>query len=143
MNHRIFVYGTLKRGFPNHHLNRGQHIEGRFSTWHPYPLLLVGERHSPWLIDRPGEGFRVSGELYLLDEDGLRQMDRLERIDAADGYRRREREIFDEGKGAVLRAFIYLKPAASLDNLEKDRIRSGPHAVYDEELAARYRPRSR
>ncbi len=142
MNHRVFVYGTLKQGFPNHHLNRGRRIEGRFSTREAYPLLLVGERHSPWLIDRPGEGFRISGELYLLDEEGLREMDRLERIDADDGYRRQEREILDEDQGTVLRAFIYLKPAASLDKLEEGRIRSGPHAVYDGELAARYRPRS-
>ncbi len=79
----VFVYGTLKQGFPNHATNRGRRVAGTATTVDPWPLYLVSERSVPWLIDRKGGGVRVTGELYEVDDDALVAMDRLERIDAS------------------------------------------------------------
>jgi gamma-glutamylaminecyclotransferase len=40
----VFVFGTLKDGFPNHSENEGKKIVGRFMTRDKYPLYLIGER---------------------------------------------------------------------------------------------------
>ena len=62
--HRVFVFGTLKEGFPNFATNRGRRVAGDFVTKERYPFYLVGERHSPWLIDQPGEGERIVGQVF-------------------------------------------------------------------------------
>lgn len=51
MSHLVFVFGTLKEGFPNFATNKGVRRGGDFVTASRYPLYLVGERCSPWLID--------------------------------------------------------------------------------------------
>ncbi|MDF6965549.1 hypothetical protein NLR10_25225, partial [Escherichia coli] len=68
-------------------------------------------------------------------------MDRLERISAADGYRRREIDVTPaQGEGAndFTRAFVYVKPH---DQLVSTLIRKGPLPGYELEHAALYRPR--
>lgn len=52
--HRVFVFGTLKEGFPNFAVNTGIRLSGNFETEDLYPLYLVGERHSPWLVLNAG-----------------------------------------------------------------------------------------
>jgi gamma-glutamylaminecyclotransferase len=138
---RIFVFGTLRSGYPNHHANSGERLPGSFVTRQPYPLYLVGERHSPWLIDTPGTGLPVRGELYRIGSEGLRRMDRLERISEPDGYRRRTIELIDEHSGDSLNAEVYLKPREQFLALPATAIRSGPHAEYTPDLATLYRPR--
>ncbi len=52
MDHRlVFVFGTLKAGFPNSGTNTGRREPGEFSTALAFPFYLVGERHSPWLLN--------------------------------------------------------------------------------------------
>jgi len=108
----VFVYGTLKRGFPNHArwMARAR-LVGRFRTRERYRLVLNGDRFSPCLVDGAGQGRRVIGEVFAVDALGLRQLDRLERIDRTDGYRRRR--IVVDGLGSPeeesRRVFTYLK----------------------------------
>lgn len=83
MNHLVFVFGTLKEGFPN----KGIRMAGTFLTKECYPLYLVGERHSPWLINAPGDGKRIVGQVFEVDQAALEAMDKLERISVPDGYR--------------------------------------------------------
>ena len=64
MEHLVFVFGTLKEGFPNFGVNRGARVPGEFRTCAAYPLYLVGERHSPWLVEAPHTGFRVTGQVF-------------------------------------------------------------------------------
>ena len=47
--HLVFVFGTLKEGFPNFATNRGARVAGSFRTRAAYPLYLVGDRHVPWI----------------------------------------------------------------------------------------------
>jgi len=139
MEHLVFVFGTLKQGFPNFATNRGTRMGGTFVTRVAYPLYLVGERFSPWLIDDPGAGMRVAGEVYRVDADALRAMDSLERVTQPDGYRRVLLDIECAETGSLHRAHAYLKPAGQLD---ASQVRRGPLEAYTHEHAALYRPRA-
>src|SRR3954468_2126222 len=72
--HLVFVFGTLKEGFPNFATNRGKRLPGAYVTREPYPLPRVGERHSPWMLDLPGEGHPVSGQVFAVDDETLAAM---------------------------------------------------------------------
>ena len=86
----LFVYGSLKLGFPNEHVNTGRRIEGKYRTRERYPLYLLGEGEVPCVVSPPGSGHQVVGELYEVNEDDLVRMDRLERIGEPQGYERVE-----------------------------------------------------
>ncbi|UDF34397.1 UNVERIFIED_ORG: gamma-glutamylcyclotransferase [Shinella sp. XGS7] len=144
----VFVFGTLKQGFPNFATNRGRRVgdpaqASRYRTQQRYPLYLVGPRHSPWLLDAPGQGAQVLGELYAVSAEVLADMDRLERVQAPDGYVRQRimvEPVADDGSacGPAREAFVYLKRAEQLDPAE---IRLGPLAEYQAAHAALYQPR--
>jgi HAD superfamily hydrolase (TIGR01509 family) len=131
--HRVFVFGTLKAGFPNFAANRGTRLPGTFRTLEKFPLYLVGDRHVPWMLDVRGQGERVAGEVYEVDSAALAAMDTLERVTEPDGYRRGA--ILVEGGGSLLETFAYLKPVAQL---VPSRVRLGPLAEYLPEHARLY-----
>lgn len=136
----VFVFGTLKQGFPNFGTNRGSRIAGRFSTQEAYPLYLVGERYSPWLLDSPGTGLAVIGELYEVTDAVLADMDILERVHEPDGYVRKEIEVVGVAGTAAhpRRVHAYLKRPSSLPT---EQVRLGPLAEYLPEHAKLYRRR--
>jgi gamma-glutamylaminecyclotransferase len=77
----VFVYGTLKRGFPLH----GEGLAdakflGAYRTVEPYPMVIAGPRFAPMMLDQPGRGVRVSGELYYVSLDQLAKLDTLESV---------------------------------------------------------------
>jgi len=135
---RVFVFGTLKEGFPNFHVNRGRRIAGEFVTVRPYPLYLVGERRSPWMLDQPGSGQNVHGQVFEVDDAALAQMDVLERVGEPDGYRRVRIEVAVAGQAAAaaLEVFVYLKDPAEFPAMAGDAL--GPFAQYTREHAALY-----
>jgi len=138
MSHLVFVFGTLKEGFPNFPANRGVRVPGDFVTADRLPLFLVGERHSPWLINEPGRGRQVVGQVFRVDAAALQEMDALERIHEPDGYRRRPIKVMAAGvvgdAGHLVAA--YLKHPEQLDDLS---VRLGPLAELTLEHAAIYR----
>jgi gamma-glutamylaminecyclotransferase len=138
MHHLVFVFGTLKQGFPNHHIIAQQSLLGEYETVQPYPLYLVGERHSPWMMDQPGEGMKVRGQVFKVDEQCLAALDELERIHARDGYRRQEIKVSSQQGTVKLSVYAYLKPAHQLN---KKTIRYGPITEYLLEHASQYRSR--
>ncbi|WP_367990568.1 gamma-glutamylcyclotransferase family protein [Vibrio sp. NTOU-M3] len=135
----IFVFGTLKQGFPNFNSNAGQRITGRYKTRHCYPLYLVGERHSPWMVLEQGKGFSVVGEIYQVDKATLTAMDKLERVGEADGYRRVTIEVTNIDNGDVRQVDAYLKPREQMRDAD---IRLELEGEYLLEHAALYRSRS-
>ena len=134
----VFVFGTLKAGFPNAGSNRGRRLPGHYRTREHWPLYLVGRRYSPWLVFSPGEGLAVRGQLFTVDTEALAVMDRLERVQFADGYRRVEIGVVAEVDGREFEAFVYAKLPAQLGPAE---VRCGPIDEYTQEHAALYRPR--
>jgi gamma-glutamylaminecyclotransferase len=138
VSHRVFVFGTLKEGFPNFATNRGRRIAGSFVTVQRHPLYLVGERFSPWLLDAAGEGERVIGQVFEVDPAALAAMDDLERVTQPDGYRRRPVEV--EAVDAQQRQTVdaYFKPREDFD---RSAARLGPLREYTAEHALLYRRR--
>ncbi|MGC9452525.1 MAG: gamma-glutamylcyclotransferase family protein [Oceanipulchritudo sp.] len=99
----LFAYGTLKKGGAYHHLIAEKEAEfvGKACTCLAYPLLLA---EYPCLLDRPGDGFRVKGEVYRLPSLAAWEVvDWLE--DHPKEYRRRPEAV--EMEGAILKPWTY------------------------------------
>ncbi len=96
MNH-VFVYGTLKQGFGNFGVNAGRRVPGVFRTVQRFPLYIIGEHFLPWLVNQPGSGEHVLGQVFQVDEEVLRGMDALEQIDEAGWYARVEIDVEEVG----------------------------------------------
>lgn len=58
---RVFVYGTLKRGQPNHYLmNESKNGSAKFiakaKTIQKFPLVVATRYNIPFLLNKPGFG---------------------------------------------------------------------------------------
>ena len=72
----VFVYGTLKRGGPNHGRLAGQEYLGDARLAPGLALYSLGEY--PGLVAEPGSPDRVTGELWAVDDAALAGLDELE-----------------------------------------------------------------
>lgn len=110
MLHLLFVYGSLKEGFPNFHVNRGRRRPGAWRTTAPYPLWLA-DGVLPCLLARPGEGLPVTGQLFEVGDAELAAMDALERVGKPGGYVRTTIEVHAIGEpdAPPLTAFVYVQ----------------------------------
>lgn len=111
----LFVYGSLKQGFPNAHVNTGRRISGEFRTLQPLPFYLVGAGSLPCLVLKPGQGLQVRGQVFEVSAADLAAMDRLERVGEPQGYSRVRIEVQQVDDGRVLEADVYVQQAARLD----------------------------
>lgn len=80
---KVFVYGTLKKNQPNHYwFQKNEKGHASFLcngiTANQFPLLVATKYNVPFLLDRPGMGEHVSGEIYEIDELMLANLDELE-----------------------------------------------------------------
>lgn len=135
---KIFVFGTLKEGFPNFKHNHGKRFRAEFVTQKAFPLYLVGERYSPWLILTPGLGHAIKGQVFEVTDRVLQEMDALERVDQADGYHRVTTEVVCQQTGETVRVYVYGKPSLSLP---VDHIKMELKGEYSLEHAQLYRSR--
>jgi gamma-glutamylaminecyclotransferase len=72
--HRIFVYGSLRRGLHNHRLLSGAHFDGEAFTSRGFRLYDLGS--FPGMVAEGTD--RVHGEVFLVDMATLEALDRLE-----------------------------------------------------------------
>ncbi|GMI88762.1 hypothetical protein like AT3G02910 [Hibiscus trionum] len=99
----IFTYGTLKQGFSNHVLlqdlmRTGDAVfKGSYQTVEKYPLVC-GPYRVPFLLNMPGSGHRVTGELYAVSARGLSRVDELEGTSKGH-YERRPILLIPAGNG--------------------------------------------
>jgi gamma-glutamylcyclotransferase (GGCT)/AIG2-like uncharacterized protein YtfP len=102
----IFVYGSLKRGFRNHHYLHASQFVGTGTTRHEFDLLDLG--YFPAMVK--GGGFAIRGELFSVDRKTLRNLDFLE--NNGNFYQRERHPVIIEEAG-LFSAWIYLllKPA--------------------------------
>lgn len=86
--HHVFVYGSLLSGLHNNDHLKGQLRVGEAQTNEKFIMLSFGAY--PGLIDpiETEEGTSIVGELWSVDEDGLKLLDHLECI--PDLYDRRQ-----------------------------------------------------
>ena len=109
MSHKVFVYGTLKRGFPNHHYMKTSKLIGAYRTAERYPLVVGGRHFSPSLFPEPGTGKHVIGELWEVDDETLVKLDELETVHLPTGYRREMAKIEPVEGGATTQAWTYFR----------------------------------
>lgn len=118
---QIFVYGTLKKGQPNHrHIIDKSNGKAEFVatavTTQRYPLVIASKYNVPFLLNLPGLGQRVQGEIYKVDEQMLRFLDDFECVPTR--YQRTPVELEVKevvggtdsqgvSPGSVIEAFIY------------------------------------
>jgi gamma-glutamylaminecyclotransferase len=105
---RLFVLGTLKRGFPLHEHMEGATFLGRYRTVDRLPMLVAGPRFAPMLLDEPGLGYQVRGELYELDPERLAHIDALESVGRPGNFRK-EIAVESVDGGRQDRAQVYIK----------------------------------
>jgi gamma-glutamylaminecyclotransferase len=135
MAHLIFVYGTLKEGFCNFHVNQGRRVDGDYVTVQAHALYILGPRHLPWLVPQPGQGGPVVGQLFEVDDITLAEMDRLERITEPLWYRREALAVQPREGGVGQTVWVYM---GSLERMAVEAIHAGPVPEYTAELAAAY-----
>ncbi len=118
---RVFVYGTLKRDFPNHDAwMKDYPCIGRFRTCDAFPLVVGGKWFSPYLIAEPGVGVPVFGEVFELNDRGLEDLDRIEGTHVPNGYRRIGIAVDDADGGAPFDAWTYVKERAAIEGIHSD-----------------------
>lgn len=94
--HRVFVYGTLKRGEPNYrHLKDTRNGYAKFlglgRTTVAYPLVIASKYNIPFLLKKSNTGNFVFGEVYDVDTEMLNNLDELEEHPTF--YERTEEEV--------------------------------------------------
>lgn len=82
---RVFVYGTLKKDQPNYYRlfdasNGKSEFLGTAITVDKFPLVIAGVYNVPYLLNIPGTGNRVHGEIYKVDEQMLKFLDDFEGV---------------------------------------------------------------
>jgi gamma-glutamylaminecyclotransferase len=106
---KLFVYGTLKRGFPLHAVGlTGQLFVGMYRTVINYPMVVAGPWFTPMMLNEPGRGFRVYGELYEVEISWLPALDAIEHIGEAGNFRA-SIEVEPVEGGACHDANVYFK----------------------------------
>ena len=127
-----------KESFPNFANDYGRRLPGLFTSVERYQLCLVGDRCSPWLLNRASDGECVIAQVFEVASVALARMDSLEHINEADGYRQGEIQLVHAGGTNILTACAYLKQT---EHLMASEIREGPLPEYTPEHATRYRTR--
>ncbi|CAJ0919300.1 unnamed protein product, partial [Mesorhabditis belari] len=106
--HKVFVYGTLKTGEPNYFVmseTAGKHaFIDKGLTVTKYPLIIASSFNVPMIVYDPGNGDRIHGEVYAVDDDRLKALDKLECH--PEDYRR-EIEKIELSDGTIIEALMY------------------------------------
>ncbi len=101
--HLVFVYGTLRRGFPNHQLLAAARYLGSAQTLNRYALYVDSY---PKVV--PQEAVApIRGEVYLVDSYTLALLDDLE--DHPYVYRREQVPVLLDDGDEIL-AWLYFHP---------------------------------
>ncbi|MGX8012798.1 gamma-glutamylcyclotransferase family protein [Mesorhizobium sp. ORM8.1] len=104
---KLFVFGTLKHGFALHDQGlRGAAFLGGYCTAQVYPMVVAGPWYAPTMINTPGAGKRVTGELYVINAEQLAALD--ESVDKPGNYRL-DISVIPEAGGSPIRAMVYMK----------------------------------
>lgn len=130
--HRVFVYGTLKRGFWNYDAVLARQSGATFvetgTTVAAYPLFVDAYR-VPYLVHAPGAGSRIAGEVFDVDDAALAALDALEGVPGR--YDRFEIDVATGGGSRQVRAWLYALKACDIQG--RDLLSSysaADHAAY-------------
>ena len=107
---RIFVYGTLKRGYCRHFVLAGQRFLGEARTAPAYRLVRVGSY--PTLVQADKKGLSIVGELWEVDRGALIELDGVEGTDVG-LFERRPIRIEAPWNTIAAEAYFYVADASA------------------------------
>lgn len=106
----LFVYGSLKKGFDNHHLlSKYTKRLGKAITVGKFGMFEDSFGNYPYLVPVPK--MRVHGELYMIVRREL--FEKLDRFEGYPEYYERKKILVKTHKGTH-RAFVYIQPRAAV-----------------------------
>ncbi|MDX1691850.1 MAG: gamma-glutamylcyclotransferase family protein [Acidimicrobiia bacterium] len=120
----LFVYGTLRRGRANERHLPPHRFLGSAITAEPRPLYVAHDRFVPVLVDDPGVGHPVEGDLIEVAGPGLAFLDAFEGVGHPEGYRRTVIGVIHEG--SEREAWAYVKEPGAIDVAHAGPLRSYP-----------------
>ena len=103
----VFVYGTLKRGFRNHHLLHDSEYLGKATTAQRYTMTVADG--TPF-VNRDAKLTPIHGEVYRVTAATFDKLDELEEHPV--WYKREEVDVRlqqENGQTLLLTAWMYLK----------------------------------
>lgn len=103
----VFVYGTLKRGGGNHAFLANQRFLGEARTAPGFTLYSLGDY--PGMVRAPGDTAGVTGELWVIDDDCLAELDRLEGLDEG-LYERIDVVLAPNHLASSAQTYLYARP---------------------------------
>jgi gamma-glutamylaminecyclotransferase len=139
----LFIYGTLKKGFPNYHIlsefilsGDVSHLSLSAATTIPYPLV-VGPIAVPFLLPFPSAAGShiVSGELISVSPRALSALDDLEGVSV--GHYERRPVVVEVEDGAEMEVEAYFAHRSYAEVMWR---RSGEEAIreYTQRMALEY-----
>jgi gamma-glutamylcyclotransferase (GGCT)/AIG2-like uncharacterized protein YtfP len=73
---KVFVYGTLKKGFHNHSVLQGAEYIGTANSVQKFNMINLGG--FPAVLYNSDDGYQISGEIYKINDKILDRLDILE-----------------------------------------------------------------
>ena len=107
-NNLLFVYGTLKRGFPNAMHMCSAQFQASATTVEAFPLVVDPQSAIPYLINKPGAGHRIAGEVFAVDEHDWPRLDYFEGV-PDHYYQRLAVDVVPRDGGAPLTVNAYFR----------------------------------
>jgi len=111
----VFVYGSLKKGFDNHHLlSKSAKRLGKAITIGKFGMFEDSFGNYPYLVSAPK--MRIHGELYVIERKEL--LEKLDQFEGAPEYYERKKILVKSHHGTQ-RAYVYIQPHTSVPHDQK------------------------
>ena len=110
--HLVAVYGTLRKGFHNHHLMRSANLMDSGNTVDQYAMVAEG---IPYVNSEARvDGHNIAVEVYAVDDQELMDMDRLE--NHPNWYTRKQVPILLDN-GLTVNAWLYFNDTVDVEGM--------------------------
>ncbi|XP_032590090.1 putative gamma-glutamylcyclotransferase CG2811 isoform X2 [Drosophila grimshawi] len=137
---KVFVYGTLKSGEPNHHwlttkANGFSRFLAKGATSTKFPLVIGTRYNIPFLLNKQGVGNNIQGEIYEVDATMFQKLDELEEYPR---YYDRELQTIITDQNEKLDCWLYLirnYPDRMLSKPFLSSYHNSPQQAYSENYA--------
>ena len=110
----LFVYGSLKKGFNNHHILFDANYISKASTIGKFAMFTETDKNYPYIIKDERIGQRIDGELYEIT-----RKDVLDKIDTFEGapfyFQRKDVMIKTRSKKLKAKTYVLANPKVPLE----------------------------